>query len=134
MNKFSKNREFTIPSGPPGTGMNGTSHAEGQNSFQGTVPIHPPRYKPQVESDVQKPVQNWGRPQISLQVIAQKLEKLRFKRAFFGASEKDVWHKISRLDEMYRELFSQQELKYQSLLKERDDLISQLKNDSNLRL
>ena len=60
---------------------------------------------------------------ISLQVIADKLERLTFKTALFGYSKKDVWHKISRLDEMYRELYDLQEFRYQSLVRERDELL-----------
>ncbi len=64
-----------------------------------------------------------SQPRMSLQVIADKLEHLHFKVALFGYSNKDVWHKISRLDEMYRELYEMQEFRYQSLLRERDELL-----------
>ena len=72
--------------------------------------------------------QTVSKPRMSLEVIAEKLEHLRFKVALFGYSKKDVWHKISRLDEMYRELYEMQEFRYQSLLRERDELLKRSGN------
>lgn len=34
--------------------------------------------------------------------IARWLKQVRFKRALFGVSEKDVWKKIGELNELYR--------------------------------
>ena len=87
-----------------------------------------PPQKSRPQAQVRPPQKSTSQPQahqqrMSLQVIADKLEKLRFKTALFGYSKKDVWHKISRLDEMYRELYELQEYKYQALLRERDELV-----------
>ena len=37
------------------------------------------------------PETGWGIKPLSLQIIADKLDKLKFRRAFFGLSQKDVW-------------------------------------------
>lgn len=62
----------------------------------------------------------------SLEGIAQKLEKLRFRKAIWGVSEQDVWRKIRRLDQMYCGLYRDQEVRYQQLLAERNQLARQL--------
>ena len=33
-----------------------------------------------------------------------------------GVDERQVWHVIERLDQMYRQLFREQEIRYQALL------------------
>lgn len=51
---------------------------------------------------------------------------MRFKRAIWGVDERDVIHKIQRIDEMYRELYQAQELRYQTLLEDREQEIRRL--------
>lgn len=62
----------------------------------------------------------------SLGAIAEKLSTMRFKRAIWGVDERDVIHKIQRIDEMYRELYQAQELRYQTLLEDREQEIRRL--------
>jgi len=57
---------------------------------------------------------------VSIKSIAEALEKLHFKKSLFGVNERDVWTKIRRLDEMYRTLYREQEIKYRALIKKRD--------------
>lgn len=52
----------------------------------------------------------------SLGDIAKALEHMRFRKAFRGVSEEDVWRKIKELDEMYRKIYDLQEQKYRTLL------------------
>ena len=55
-------------------------------------------------------------PISSLEDIAGALGKIRFKKAFRGVDEEDVWKNIKLLDEMYRKVFFIQEQKYRLLL------------------
>lgn len=49
--------------------------------------------------------------------IADYLEKLRFRRQFFGGvSEQDVWKKINELNELYQEALKIQAIKYETKL------------------
>ncbi len=50
------------------------------------------------------------------QRIAQWLKKIRFRKALFGVSEKDVWKKIGELNEMYQELLAAERIRYDTLL------------------
>ncbi len=63
-----------------------------------------------------------------LEGIAQALKLLRFKKALFGADERDVWAKLRRLDEMYAGLYQAQELKYRALLQDREEIIKQYRD------
>ncbi len=63
-----------------------------------------------------------------LEDIAQALKLLRFKKALFGADERDVWAKLRRLDEMYAGLYQAQELKYRALLQDREEIIKQYRD------
>ena len=54
--------------------------------------------------------------QPSLELIAGKLERLTWRHRLFGVDERQAWHVIQRLDEMYRQLYREQEIKYQALL------------------
>lgn len=62
----------------------------------------------------------------SLDAIAEKLSTLRFKKSIWGVDERDVIHKIQRIDEMYRELYQEQEVRYQALLKDCERQIQRL--------
>lgn len=50
------------------------------------------------------------------QRIAQWLKKVRFRKALFGVSEKDVWKKIGELNDMYQELLAAERIRYDTLL------------------
>lgn len=55
---------------------------------------------------------------VSLQLIADKLDRLVWRRRPMGVDEQQVWHVIRRLDEMYRQLYREQEVRYQALLEQ----------------
>ena len=55
----------------------------------------------------------------TLQLIAEKLEKLVWRRRLWGIDERQVWHVVQRLDEMYREIYERQEIHYQALLEQK---------------
>lgn len=56
----------------------------------------------------------------SLEAIAQYIGGLRFRRAPWGADDRDVMAKVHRIDAMYRELLRAQDDAYKALLEERD--------------
>ena len=55
---------------------------------------------------------------VSLQLIADKLARLTWRRRLWGVDERQVWHVVQRLDEMYRQLYREQEVRYQVLLEQ----------------
>ena len=65
-----------------------------------------------------KPSQASSAPseEVSLQLIADKLDRLTWRRRPIGVDERQVWHVIERLDEMYRQLYREQEIRYEALL------------------
>lgn len=56
--------------------------------------------------------------QPSLELIAGKLERLTWRHRLFGVDERQAWHVIQRLDEMYRQLYREQRIHYEALLEE----------------
>lgn len=56
--------------------------------------------------------------EVSLQLIAQKLDRLTWRHRPWGVDERQVWHVIERLDQMYRQLYREQQLRYEALLEE----------------
>lgn len=50
--------------------------------------------------------------------IAQWLKKVKFRKSLFGVSEKDVWKKISELNEMYQQAIKAERIRYDVLLEE----------------
>ena len=50
--------------------------------------------------------------------IADWLKKVRFKKAFLGVSEEDVWKKIEQLDSLYTSALKAERVRYDALLKE----------------
>ena len=56
--------------------------------------------------------------ELSLELIAQKLDRLTWRHSLMGVDEREVWHVIESLDEMYRQLYREQEVRYEALLKE----------------
>lgn len=58
--------------------------------------------------------------------IAQWLRKVKFRRAIFGVSEKDVWKKIGEMNEMYKAALVAERARYDALLEQmRDQLLDQ---------
>ena len=52
--------------------------------------------------------------------IAKWLQNVHFRRQLFGGvSEQDVWKKIEKLDEMYREALIAERARYDALLEEK---------------
>ena len=56
--------------------------------------------------------------ELSLELMAQKLGQLTWRHSLMGVDEREVWHVIGRLDEMYRQLYREQEIRYKALLQE----------------
>lgn len=56
--------------------------------------------------------------EVSLDLIAQKLDRLTWRHRVWGVDERQAWHVIQRLDEMYRQLYREQQLHYEALLAE----------------
>lgn len=56
--------------------------------------------------------------QPSLELIAQKLNRLVWRRRLWGVDERQAWHVIQRMDEMYRQLYREQQVYYEALLQQ----------------
>lgn len=56
--------------------------------------------------------------EVSLGLIAQKLDRLTWRHRVWGVDERQAWHVIQRLDQMYRQLYQEQRLHYEALLEE----------------
>lgn len=56
--------------------------------------------------------------QPTLELIAQKLERLVWRRRLWGVDERQAWHVIKRMDEMYRQLYREQQVHYEALLQQ----------------
>lgn len=69
-------------------------------------------------------------PATNMEEIAQKLKKLKFrKKTFGGVDERDVWKKLSSLQEDYRNAFLVQHEKDMALVEDRDKKINILKEE-----
>lgn len=55
---------------------------------------------------------------VSLQLIADKLQRLVWRRRPWGIDERQAWHVVHRLDEMYRQLYREQQVRYETLLEQ----------------
>lgn len=55
---------------------------------------------------------------VSLQLIADKLQRLVWRRRLWGIDERQAWHVVHRLDEMYRQLYREQQIRYEALLEQ----------------
>ena len=55
---------------------------------------------------------------VSLQLIADKLQRLVWRRRLWGLDERQAWHVVHRLDEMYRQLYREQQIRYEALLEQ----------------
>lgn len=56
--------------------------------------------------------------------IAAWMEKLHFRRALFGVDERDVWRKLSELNEMYQRLLQAERIRYDTLLEQKNQMES----------
>lgn len=56
--------------------------------------------------------------QVSLQLIADKLDHLTWRHSLWGVDEREVWHVVERLDQMYRQLYREQQVRYEALLQQ----------------
>lgn len=52
-------------------------------------------------------------------LIREWLEKVKFRKKFFGSDEADVWKKIQELNEKYEEALKAERIRYEVLLEER---------------
>jgi tRNA U34 5-carboxymethylaminomethyl modifying enzyme MnmG/GidA len=69
----------------------------------------------------------------SLEEIAQFIEKMKFRKSLIGGvDEQSVWKKIDDLNNEYKSVFEEQEVKYRTLLEERDLEIKKLKERLNM--
>ena len=55
---------------------------------------------------------------VSLQLIADKLQRLVWRRRLWGIDERQAWHVVHRLDEMYRQLYREQQIHNEALLEQ----------------
>ena len=66
----------------------------------------------------------------SMEEIAEKLKKMKFrKKAFGGVDEREVWKKMASLQEDYRNAFLIQHQKDKALLEDREETIRSLRKE-----
>ena len=64
----------------------------------------------------------------NMEAVAAFLKKLRFrKRVLGGVDEEDVWRQLEKLQSEYEAAYDAQRIRFEALLKERDDQIVGLK-------
>lgn len=62
---------------------------------------------------VREPPRDMGEAQ---RRIGEYLRKIRFKRALFGVSERDVWRKFSEVNELFQQALVAERARYEALL------------------
>lgn len=68
----------------------------------------------------------------SLEEIARKIKKVRFKKKLFGGiSEADMWKKFELLQADYQGVLDQKDAYWQALVDERDRKIAELGGDKS---
>ena len=72
--------------------------------------------------DIREPTQTMGEAQ---RRIGDYLRKVRFKRALFGVSERDVWRKLEAVNDLFQQALVAEHARYEALLEFRDDSSSQ---------
>lgn len=72
--------------------------------------------------DIREPTQTMGEAQ---RRIGDYLRKVRFKRALFGVSERDVWRKLEAVNDLFQQALVAERARYEALLEFRDDSGSQ---------
>lgn len=72
--------------------------------------------------DIREPTRTMGEAQ---RRIGDYLRKVRFKRALFGVSERDVWRKLEAVNDLFQQALVAERARYEALLEFRDDSGSQ---------
>lgn len=62
----------------------------------------------------------------TMQEIAELLQSMKFRRKLFGVDEADVWRQLEGLQREYQAAFDAQEAAHAALLREREEMLSQL--------
>ena len=75
-----------------------------------------------ISQDIREPTQTMGEAQ---RRIGDYLRKVRFKRALFGVSERDVWRKLEAVNDLFQQALVAERARYEALLEFRDDSGSQ---------
>lgn len=55
---------------------------------------------------------------VTLELIASKLAHLTWRHRPMGVDERQVWHVVERMDQMYRQLYHEQQVRYEALLRQ----------------
>ena len=72
--------------------------------------------------DIREPTRTMGEAQ---RRIGDYLRKVRFKRALFRVSERDVWRKLEAVNDLFQQALVAERARYEALLEFRDDSGSQ---------
>ncbi|MBQ8974233.1 MAG: hypothetical protein IJ072_00745 [Oscillospiraceae bacterium] len=68
----------------------------------------------------------------SMDDIAELFKNVRFKKKLFGGvSEKDVWRQLEKIQSQYRAAYEYQAAGYEALLREREQMIAELRTRLN---
>lgn len=67
--------------------------------------------------DIREPTQTMGEAQ---RRIGDYLRKVRFKRALFGVSERDVWRKLGEVNDLFQQALVAERARYEALLELKD--------------
>ena len=67
--------------------------------------------------DIREPTQTMGEAQ---RRIGDYLRKVRFKRALFGVSERDVWRKLGEVNDLFQQALVAERARYETLLELKD--------------
>ena len=62
---------------------------------------------------IREPTRDMGEAQ---RKIGDYLRKLRFRRALFGVSERDVWRKLAEVNELFQQALVAERARYEALL------------------
>lgn len=74
---------------------------------------------------IREPTRDMGEAQ---RRIGDYLRKLRFKRALFGVSERDVWRRLAEVNELFQQALIAERARYEALLEARGTSRNGLKN------
>lgn len=74
---------------------------------------------------IREPTRDMGEAQ---RRIGDYLRKLRFKRALFGVSERDVWRRLAEVNELFQQALIAERARYEALLEAQGTSRNGLKN------
>ena len=74
---------------------------------------------------IREPTRDMGEAQ---RRIGDYLRKLRFKRALFGVSERDVWRRLAEVNELFQQALIAECARYEALLEAQGTSRNGLKN------